>query len=250
MVCAGRAIHAVLTVLVASVVLAGCGKEPKPTGPTPVPPPSQIQLTGVFVGPAENGLLDLTIDAASLAPPSPADTTVTATGVMSLDGGGVVNVTGTYDTAADSLHVSGQGYTLAGRYIEGGAPARLQGSYSGPSGGGAFGALPGARPSAIHVFCATYENSEATLWGTLDFAASATSIVGFEVPDGGTAVMSFQGTVAGIGNPKAIAFAGSSFTGNGSWNLLTGHVEGVWASPLGSGVWSGDPCIPGTTGSE
>ncbi|HET7498001.1 MAG TPA: hypothetical protein VFM00_06850 [Candidatus Eisenbacteria bacterium] len=238
-------------VAVSAALLAGCAKKHQPTAPTPGSPMPQTQLTGVFVGGSENGLLDVTIDLGSLA--MPGDTVVSALGVMSKDGGGVVNLTGTYDTATDSLRLSGQGFELAGLYLEGGAPIRIEGRFVGPadSGSGLFTALPGRRPSAVHAFCATYENSAATMWGTLNFAVAGNGVAGFEVVDGETAVVAVQGTAAGTtGTTRSLAFAGSDFIGNGSWNMSTGHVAGVWASPRGSGVWSGDLCIAGTTGSE
>jgi hypothetical protein len=234
----------------ALALAAGCAKKHQPTAPTPGSPTPQTQLTGVFVGGAENGLLDVTVDLGSLAVPG--DTVVSALGVMSKDGGGVVNLTGTYDAATDSLRLSGQGFELAGLYLEGGAPIRIEGSYVGPAGSsGRFTALPGRRPSAVRAFCATYEDSAATMWGTLNFAVAGNGVAGFEVVDGETAVVAVQGTAAGTtGTTRSLAFAGSDFIGNGSWNMSTGHVAGVWASPRGTGVWSGDPCIAGTTGSE
>ncbi|HYJ34225.1 MAG TPA: hypothetical protein VE326_13520 [Candidatus Binatia bacterium] len=239
----------VLSLALSLAAFTGCGTKHELTSPTPGTPTPETQLTGVFVGSAENGLLDLTIDAGSLA--MPADTTVSASGVMSQDGGGVVNLTGTYDAGTDSLRLSGQGYELAGLYLDGGAPIRVEGRYTGPSGNGRFTALPGRRPSAVHAFCATYEDSAATMWGTLNLAVAGNGVAGFEVADGDTAVVAVQGTAAGTaGTTRSLAFAGAEFIGSGSWNTSTGHVAGVWASPRGTGVWSGDLCIAGTTGSE
>jgi len=238
-----------LSVALSLALVVGCGKKREPTAPTPGAPTPQTQLTGVFVGGLENGLLDVTIDTGFLA--MPGDTVVSASGVMSKDGGGVVNLTGTYDAATDSLRLSGQGYELAGLYLDGGVPPRVEGRYASPAGGGMFTALPGRRPSAVHAFCATYEDSAATMWGTLNLAVAGNGVAGFEVEDGDTAVVAVQGTAAGTaGTTRSLAFAGSEFIGSGSWNTSTGHVAGVWASPRGNGVWSGDPCLAGTTGSE
>jgi hypothetical protein len=251
-----------ITIAAAVLGLAGCeGKHATfPVLPLPVP---ELQLTGSFVGAAENGLLDVTVQTAALTTrsfpagpagilraPAAAETTVTAFGTMSKDGGGVVNLTGTYNTATDSLRLSGQGYTLWGLWVADAVPPRLAGRYAGPSGNGRFAVLVGAR-TAVHVFCATYENSPtATFFGTLDLAVVGTSVTGFQVEDGDTLVEPLQGTANGSGATRAIYFAGASFYGNGSWDLATAHVAGVWASPRGNGVWSGDPCVPATTGRE
>lgn len=242
---------------------AGCGRNEATTAPTgPGLVATQSQLTGVFVGGVENGLIDVTVATAALAPamrlrglggalraPAAPETTMTAFGTMSPDGGGaVVNLIGAYDTATDSLRLHGQGYTVAGLYLPNGAPPRLEGRFSSSSSRGSFTVMAGAR-STVHVFCATYEDSAATMWGTLDLAVAGSDLAGFHVADGDTTVVALQGTANGSGITRALAFAGADLFGNGSWNTTTGHVAGVWASPLRSGVWSGDRCLPGTTGS-
>jgi hypothetical protein len=124
---------------------------------------------------------------------------------------------------------------------------RLQGQYTSPSGDGGFVALTGARNSVVHVFCAAYEDSAATMWGTLNLAIAGGAVAGFQVVDGDTAIVLLQGTAVGtITTTKALAFTGIEFSGNGSWNTLTHHIEGVWASPLGHGTFSGDECLSGT----
>ena len=249
-----------MTIAAAALALAGCeGKHS--TFPVLPPPAPELQLTGSFVGAAENGLLDVTVQAAALTarrfPAGPAgllrasaavETTVTALGTMSKDGGGVVNLTGSYDTATDSLRLSGQGCALWGLWVPGGVPPRLEGRYAGPSGNGRFAVLIGAR-TAAHVFCATYENSPtATFFGTIDLAVVGTSLTGFQVEDGDTLVEPLQGTVNDAGTTPVLYFSGSSFSGNGKWDLMTADAAGVWTSPRGSGVWSGGVCLPGTTG--
>ncbi|MGE5178795.1 MAG: hypothetical protein ACM3PF_06875 [Bacteroidota bacterium] len=248
------------TIAAAVLALSGCeGKHATfPVLPVPVP---EMQITGAFVGSAENGLLEVTVETRAFAAPrfqagpaeilrAPAavETTVTALGTMSKDGGGVVNLTGTFDTVTDSLRLSGQGYSLWGLYLPNGVPRRLEGRYAGPAGNGRFVLLIGAR-SAVHVFCATYENRPtATFFGTIDLAVMGTSLAGFQVEDGDTLVEPLWGSVNGSGLTRAVSFTGTSFYGNGSWDLTTGDAAGVWASPRGSGVWSGGVCVAGTTG--
>lgn len=250
---------AVVAAALAVLALAGCGRHREATAPplNPPPPTPQTQMTGVFVGNTESGLLDLTLDVGSLASAFRArdagaspETTVTALGVMSADGGGVVNLTGAYDTATDSLHLSGQGYALAGQFQPHGVPFRLEGRFTSPSGRGDFVALIGARNSVVRVFCGTYEDSAATMGGTLNLALTGSLIAGLEAVDGDTAVVAVFGTTDGAGTTRALAFTGNGFMGNGSWNVLTGHIAGVWASPLGTGIWSGDPCLPGTASNQ
>lgn len=234
----------VLAWVLVVLALGGCGRDRKPTAPPPKSPTPQTQMTGVFVGGSENGLIDITIDTAPLT--APLDTVVTALGVMSRDTGSVVNLTGTYDTATDSLHLNGSGYDLEGMFLPNAVTVRLQGRYTSPSGSGAFLALTGARNSVVHVFCSSYDDATSTTLGDLDLAVAGNALAGFETVYGDTAIVTLQGTANGTGTTRALAFTGIEFQGNGSWNTLTGHVEGVWSSPLGSGVWSGDECRSGT----
>ena len=222
--------------------MGGCGRSGEVTAPAPTSPVIETPMTGVYVGAGENGMVELTISTAPAAP----ETTVTAFGTLSRDGGGTANLAGTYDTATDSLHLSGSGYTLAGLYLAGAAPPRLSGSFSGSLGSGFFVALVGAR-SSVRSFCATYENSGATLWGTIDLTVSSSSVAGFEVLDGDTFVVALAGSVSGTGTTRTVAFAGNPFVGSGTWNTSTRHVEGTWTADAQSGVWSGDECLAGTT---
>jgi len=231
---------------------SACGKSRATTKPTPLQPTAHSQMTGVFVGVAQNGRIDLSLDAKLLAPalgaPAGAETVVTANATMSPDGGSAIILNGTYNTSTGSLHLTGQGYTLAGIFLLAGAPSRLQGEYSSPSDSGSFVALLGSGTS-VQTFCATYENATATMWGTLDLAVAATSIAGFEVVDGGVVVHFLAGTAGASGASRTLAFAGNPFSGTGTWTTATGHVEGTWMAGAESGVWSGDRCLTASTAS-
>lgn len=238
--------RALTIVAILAAVGPGCAKKHIVTGPTPPSASTETSMTGVFVGANENGLLDLTIEIAPLT--TSADTVVAASGVMSPDGGGVINLTGSFATATDSLYLHGQGFSLAGLYLENGAPTRLAGTYSGPAGSGSFTAFTGARPS-VQSFCATYENNAATRFGTFDLVIAGSVLAGFEVEDGDTVVVGVLGQVTGSGTSLQLAFAGNPFVGTGTWQPVAGHVAGTYTAGAQSGVWSGDRCVPGTTGS-
>ena len=249
------------------LALAGCSKDENGGGRVIGPPGTpSTQMTGVFLNTSVGGLLDVTIETSPLAPtwrpPAAAGGSrgdaavpgVSAFGTMSPDGGGTVNLTGTYDPDTDSLYLNGQGYALAGLYLPSGAPPRLQGRFSGPLGNGSFLVMAGSR-TQVRTFCATYENGDATLWGALNFAISGTSLAGFEVEDGDTVVVALSGSSSGTGTTRALAFLGGSFQGSGTWDPSKNLVQGDWlgyvqSGALDSGVWSGEACLPGTTGSE
>lgn len=250
--------RSVVSAIWIALALAGCSNDTNDDGI--IGPPANgsqsTQLTGVFANTSVSGLLDVTIDTSPLAPAwqRASAANVTALGTLSPDVGGTVNLSGTYDPDTDSLRLTGGGYTLAGVYLPGGVPPRLTGRFTGPLGAGSFVALAGSR-TAVRTFCATYENQDASLWGTLNFAISGTTVTGFEVEDGDTLVVALTGSVSATGTPRTLSFVGASFQGNGTWDQAKDQVQGEWAGYVQSGayqvgVWSGEACVPGTTGSE
>jgi hypothetical protein len=245
----------VLSFLLAA--LSGCERKGGVVQRLVPPAATEVQLTGVYMDVTNNGLLEVTINGAALAPAlhasegslaaSTSSAAVTALGVMSHQDGGVVNLTGIYDPATDSLFLRGQGYDLAGLFIP--STSWMRGRYSGPNGTGAFMALPGPR-GVIHPFCGSYENDAATMFGRLELACEGDGqLVGLQAADGDSTIELLGGSAAGSGATRTIGFAGQTFTGGGTWDVASGHAAGTWQAS-DSGTWTADPCLPGTTGSE
>ena len=213
-------------------------------------------FTGAFLNGFEAGLLNVTIDGGSLAPSLRAavlaDTVVTATGVLSPDGGGVISMSGTYDTATDSLKLSGQGYSFLGQYYDTSVPPAVDGNYTGPNGAGAFVVLPGSTV-AVKVFCGAFESDSTATAGRWNIVISGAALVGIEAPHGDPGFVGFSGMVTGTGVQRTLSFTtGTEFilNGDGTWNTSTNHVSGTWSAEDDSGTWGGDRCLPGTAGSE
>ena len=244
--------------LLALLAAYGCGSDDdpvKPPGGTPVPPVTlATPFTGTFVNGSESGLLNVTIDGGSLAPPlraaARADTVVTATGVLSPDGGGVVTLNGTYDTSTDTLKLSGQGYSFLGQYYVDAIPPLIDGNYTGPNGPGTFAGLPGST-TAVKVFCGTFESESTATAGRWNIVISGGTVLGIEAPYGDPGTVGLHGTVTGTGVVRTLSLAsGGDFAllGQGTWNTSTNHVSGTWMAADDSGTWAGDLCLPGTAG--
>ena len=154
----GRALpFSVLAVFAAAGLTSCAGKSA--TAPTP---PGTATYEGVFAGgKGENGVLTITVPAATSAPALSHTTTRASlgvasspfdvTGTLAFVGGGSVNLTGTFDGSTGALSLTGGAYTFTGSLVQG----VLGGTYVGPSGSGSFSTLTSSSNS-VRVFCGTY----------------------------------------------------------------------------------------------
>ncbi len=213
--------------------------------------PTSTSFTGLFIGGGDGGRVSLTIATTALAP-ALRSAIVTATGSFDLDGGAAIPLTGTYDTDTDSVYATGGGYSIAGAYDSTGTEIAILGGYTGPNGDGFFACLAGASTS-ITTLCGSFDNDTMTETGLWNILIYGDDVAGAAVPDGGSTVIGFEGTVVGTGNPRTINFSGSDgavdLTGTGSWNTTTNVVTGTWdtvdsgtLTPIDNGTWGGTPC--------
>jgi hypothetical protein len=277
--------HRALVAAVAAasaLAFAGCSDDDEPVGPTYNPTPA-TQFTGVFAGGADGGQMSVTIMSTSLAAarpgavgrlapprlvapglvaPGPADshsvsTSVQALATLSPTGGGVANLTGTYDTAADTLNLSGSGYSMRGVRTGSTGSSELLGSVIGPN--GTAGMRCGEGSTGIKTYCATYSSNSTALTGRFNFYISGTEITGVAVAAGANAGAWIGGTATGTGATRSITFTGffqgpNEFSGTGVLAVATGDVAGLWTlyddlgNPIDSGSWSGVECLQGTAG--
>lgn len=239
-----------------ATLVAGCGDGPggNPVRPGPGSPSSQF--TGAFVSGFEAGRLSISIPTANLAPrlgsAAVTDTVVTASGVMSIDGGEVVTLGGSYDTAADSLHLVGGPWTLAGLYDPTTSPPVMEGTIDGPNGAALFACFAGNTDS-VHVFCGTFESGATPATGRWNVLIAGATLGGLMAPDGAAIATGFSGLVTGSGPSRSLTFSagepGSGLvSGTGTWNTITREVAGTWATESDSGTWSAEPCLQGGGG--
>jgi hypothetical protein len=233
---------------------AGCGEEDPAN---PVNPGGgntlSTQLTGSFLNSSETGLLTVDIATMSLAPRLRSvlpESSVTATGVASVEAGSAVILSGTYNPGSDSLKLSGQGYVLHGYYWSTAVPPHIEGYYTGPNGPGYFACMPGTR-NTVKVLCGQFQSEINSTTGRWNIVVAGATLLGFESPSGDPGAVGFSGTVAGSGTVRTLTFSTSGdfvFGGNGTWDTETNHAAGTWATEDDAGTWSADLCPLSGTG--
>ncbi len=245
--------------LVAIFGLGGCGDDDNPANPGGGGGPTQTQLTGGFIGGGDGGKLTLTVATGTLAPPRPGlragAVDVGATGTLDLDGGGLVSLSGTYDTVTDSLNLSDGlpgGYAFVGVYDTTGADPGIIGGYTGPNGNGLWGCFVGTE-STVKVFCGSFENAGMTVSGRWSLIIIADRLIGGMVATGSSDIIGFEGTVTGSSNPRILSMAGEEagveLTGAGAWDTTTNDLSGTWSTsdsgtqaPIDNGTWASTLC--------
>jgi hypothetical protein len=252
----GRLLAASLSIL--ALAACGGGSDSGSTGPTINP--SATYLGFLTADDGSSAGLSLTFAApvslhtasASLRAP------VSVTGVVSVVGGGTINLTGSVD--AGTFAATGGGLTLGGTLEKG----VLNGRFTATGGvQGGFAAAASSASSPVSAFCGTYSGTDGNGGsdaGNFHVLVVGKEVVGDVIPAGTTADASltgFLGTAAPGPNSTTainvnISAGGETLTATGSINAagtgLSGtydrNVPGVpaWTS---SGTFSGVKC-PGT----
>ena len=265
-----RILTRLVTVTAAAAILVGVGcsdDDNNNGGGTPTPTTTMV---GAFVGGGDGGKITVTVSSTMLAPGLPTTklkfgaggsrllrpalagaADVGASGSLDLSGGPVIGLTGNYSQEADTLHLSGGGYTFSALYDSSSSGESMVGGYSGPNGPGFFGIVKGEGGKVIQVFCGAFENAGVTVTGRWNMIINGDDVGGAAFANGDTDGAGFEGAVTGTGNPRTITFSGGnssfSLTGTGSWNTTTNSITGTWEtsdgiSTLDSGTWQGTPC--------
>jgi len=194
--------------------------------------PTTTTYEGTLTGPGgESGTLTVLV---LVAPPyssvALARDTVTATGTVTLQGGGTIDLVGTYDDVTGQLVITGGGYTFTGTAANG----QIVGFYTGPNGTGSFVALiaTGAR---VTVYCGAFDGDATGSWN-LAVSNGGAALGSFTAADGVSG--SLVGTVSSEG-VIALQVPETLITANGT--LLGGSVSGNWSDDENgdSGSWQG-----------
>lgn len=183
---------------------------------------------------SESGSLSVTVSTASPAiPTGAASLSVSATGAISIVGGGAVSLTGTYDDVSGDLTVSGGGYSFSGTYD---GSNRLEGTYTGPSTQGVF--VTAKADANTTAFCGSYAGDDQGLWS---FIIDGSTLLGQAVSSSSGTSAPLDGSISG--SDITILFPGTQVT------LATGTrsgstVSGSWADPNSTdvGTWTGAKC--------
>jgi hypothetical protein len=232
--------------------------EESPTGPSP----ATSQFTGVFTGPGDGGLMTLSIPLATgdLAPTHPVRTAlahdVQALATLALDAGGTINLAGTYSEETDSLALTGQGYSMAGRYDPAGPVPGVTGEWTGPPGPGFFDCAAGGT-GEVHTYCGDETRTGIVFEPMQVGIAGLSDLFGFIVIDGEP--IHLEGTVTASASQVYSLTAAKDLGGgavlrvDGTFRLWNKDMWGEWVIeshgvPGDSGTWALAPCLAGTTG--
>lgn len=217
----------VLALLV--VLTTSCKKdEGNPSGNSN-PPDRRGTYAGAVADPAGGGALTMNVGVAKVVDILP------VTGVFRPASGGSVTLSGTYNTANDSLYVSGGGYTFAGRFGGG----QISGTCITPNGPGIFSVAVSTAANPVKVYTGSFSLTSGQ-HGPFNMMIPGTtlSVVAYIIPD--NASFRGTGTVQGT-NLTVIDTQSNRMVATGT---ISNNGTSVGGSTLGSdgqpnGSWSG-----------
>jgi len=220
------------------------------------PGTGSTEFTGTFANAAEGGQLSITIPLATgdLAPARLAGSAlahdVAVTGALYSDVGDTIGLSGTYNEEANSLVLTGGGYTLTGTYDAASSPQGIAGSYTGGNGAGIFGCAVGGSSSVL-VLCGTLTDLGLTYSERWNMIVAGNAVAGLAVMEDGE-IIPFDGTLGGVSPGKSLSVDhdlgdGRSFVASGTVYESAEISNGTWELDSGTiadpnGLWSGQDC--------
>ena len=220
-----------------ALFLAGCGEDEKVVNPGEFglgDGPSNFQ--GFFASEDGAGRIGVVISAS------------TATGALSLEGGGSVTLAGTYDSALDSLHLTGAGYEFGGRFSWAHGVPIATGTFTSPASDGSF-AVVLVNSFGPHAYCGRLFLPGDVVAGRFAYVTSGGEVMGAACFNADVSVP-LEGEFDQSAPKPRFMLAGASATRSvelhGSIDEEAELSAGSWASTgaLGdlSGTWSAALC--------
>lgn len=240
--------------LFASLCLAGCGKtgtDDGEGGGFRPPESNSSNLQGFFAnedGAGRMGIL-ISLSPSKLGPAWNASSISSAvTGALSLEGGGSVALTGTYDTALDSLHLAGGAYEFGGhlRWVNGVPIASGRFTSLGNDGWFAVALVSSFGP---RVYCGRLLLPGDVVVGRVGFVFSGVEVMGAACFNGDADPVPLEGAFDSSAPKPRFLSTGSSATRSvelqgsvdeeaelsaGSWSSTgsSGDASGTWSAAL------------------
>jgi hypothetical protein len=198
-------------------------------------------FTGIMAGTGVSGSISITIPTPKRAYPSTAaeGDTLVVTGVLKINGGATISLTGFLVVETGELSLTGGGYTFDG-FLDMGS---VTGTFTYSGGTGYFSAEQGSS-STVKTYCGSYQdNAPGTESGTFNMIINGTSIVVIVFPDG-SGGNSFVGEGELIGGTQIVIYnpeVPSVPAATGTLNTATNTISGTYLGDPG-GTWSGSAC--------
>lgn len=218
-------------IVIAGVFISSCKKDDAPTAPAG----NATTYVGTLGNSNEGGAITLTF--ASAPPKLSPNVTNTITTIINVSGtvkfgGTTIILTGTYNTANDSLNVSGGGYTFMGVLSSG----NLSGTYTGPNGSGSFTTESSTEAGSVKVYTGTsHETSPDTSnHGRFLLVVKGTTVTGI-TNDG----LRLGGTITGTAVSVHFAVDPSVQIAQGTVSGDGTSMQGTYSATNGEGTFTG-----------
>jgi hypothetical protein len=199
---------------------------------SPSPAAGSTEYKGTFAGAGgEGGSIDVTVATSGTTTKAVHPLAVQqVTGTVRVTGGASITVTGSFDDATKTLTITGGGYSFTGSATSDGA----SGTYTGPTGKGAFTVLAGA--NAI-PYCGTFAGGAKGVW---NFVVNGAVLSGTAIDDKGnpdTLTGTVTGNAVSITTKNASTAAGtiSGSAAMGTYENKAANLNGTWTGTAGCG---------------
>jgi len=231
-----RVITLPLLAVALALLLSGCGEKEKVVNPGEFgngDDPSNFQ--GFFASEDGAGRIGVIISASA------------ATGALSPEGGGSVALAGTYDSALDSLHLTGVGYEFGGHFSRAHGVPIATGTFTSPGSDGSF-AVVLVNAFGPHAYCGLLFLPGDVVAGRFAYVTSGVAVLGVAyfsadvcVPLEGEFDQSApkpRFTLAGASATRNVELSGSidedADLAAGSWTSMgsSGGATGTWSAAL------------------
>lgn len=219
-----------ISVFLIALAITGCKKDeanPVTTNPTP-------DRKGTYVGTVAFASASASVSFNVGTTLAKTDEILPVTGVLRIVGGASITLSGTYNTANDSMYVSGGGYTFAGRFGGG----TISGTCGGANGAGIFTVAVSTTANPVKVYTGSFSVSNGD-HGPFNLLITGTTISGVAYVINQSGSIQFAGTVQGsnltIVDPARNNLVVATGVANG--NAVSGST--INTSGQANGSWSG-----------
>lgn len=219
-------------VLLLAIATTGCKKDDNnPVTPDPAPD-RRGTYAGTVGDSAGGGAVNLTIGTSLLK----TSEIIPVTGVFTPVAGSPITLSGSYNTANDSLHASGGGYTFAGHFGGG----QFSGSCTGPNGAGIWTVAASTSSNPVRVYTGEFSVPGNGDNGPFNLTTRGItlSVIAFNRRNNETG--QFTGTVQGntltVRSPERVVATGTISSDGLTVSGLTvdgnGQPTGTWSGTL------------------
>jgi hypothetical protein len=223
-------VRSIAALVVFALVIAGCKKdEGNPAGNNNNTPDRRGTYVGTMADAAGGGAVTMNVGVAKVLDILP------VSGVFRPAAGGSITLSGTYNTANDSIYISGGGYTFAGHFNGG----QISGTCIGPNGTGIFSVAVSTAANPVRVYTGSFSAGSDNGPFNLLINGSALSGVAYIVTQ--SASLPFSGTVQGTSITVVDPARSNRVIATGTVSNNGATVSGQTMSSSGqpNGTWSG-----------